>query len=63
MSQEIVLTAIITLAPGKWERMDELFADALKYMQENEPETLEFRVFRETEGDEARGLLLERYGC
>ena len=61
MSQEIVLTAIITIAPGKWERMNELFANALKYMQDNEPETLEFRVFQETEGDSARGILLEKY--
>ncbi len=61
MSQEIVLTAIITVSPGKWERLDELFANALKYMQENEPETLEFRIFRENEDDGARGVLLERY--
>jgi quinol monooxygenase YgiN len=61
MSQEIVLTATITVAPGKWERIDELFAGVLKYMQENEPGTLEFRVFRETEGDGARGMLVERY--
>lgn len=61
MSQEIVLTAIITVAPGKWERLNELFVDALKYMQDNEPGTLEFRVYQETEGDCARGVLLERY--
>ena len=61
MSQEIVLTAIITIAPGKWERMHELFANALKYMQENEPETTEFRVFQETENDCARMVLVERY--
>ena len=61
MSQEIVLTAIITVAPGKWERMNELFATSFKYMQENEPGTLEFRVFQETEGDCARGVLLEKY--
>ena len=41
--------------------MNELFANALKFMQENEPGTLEFRVFRETEGDGARGVLVERY--
>jgi quinol monooxygenase YgiN len=61
MSQEIVLTAIITVAPGKWERMNELFAKSFEYMQENEPGTTEFRVFRETEGDCTRGVILEKY--
>ena len=61
MSQEIVLTALITVAPGKWERMNELFARSFKYMQENEPGTLEFRVFQDTEGDGSLAVLFEKY--
>lgn len=60
MSQEITLIAIIKVAPGKWEKLNELFANALKYMQESEPETLEFRVFKE-DADSSRGVLIERY--
>ena len=61
MSQEIVLIATITVAPGKQKRMDELFANSFRYMQENEPGTLEFRVYQETKDEIPRAVLLERY--
>jgi hypothetical protein len=37
MSEQVVLFVLVTVAPGKWDRFDELFADALDYMQKDEP--------------------------
>ena len=37
MSQQVVLFALLTVAPGKWDRFDELFVDALDFMRKDEP--------------------------
>ena len=35
--EEVALIALVKVAPGKWDRLDELFADSLAYAQKNEP--------------------------
>ncbi|EME39316.1 hypothetical protein DOTSEDRAFT_179800 [Dothistroma septosporum NZE10] len=61
MSREIALVAIVHTSPEKADRFRELTIDAIKYIQANEPGTLEFSLYQEESGDNVTFLIHERY--
>merc|ERR1712058_69809 len=61
MSEEVAIVAIIQPAPGKLDRVRELFKAGLEYIQANEPETLEFSIYEEHGEAGVKLFMVERY--
>ncbi|KAK5122835.1 hypothetical protein LTR85_003750 [Meristemomyces frigidus] len=63
MSKEVAIVAIAHTAPGKLEKFKEAVTNATAWIEENEPETLQFEVYEEAgrSEDGVRISLFERY--
>jgi quinol monooxygenase YgiN len=59
MSNTVDIIAIITPAPGKADRVQQLLAETGEWVKANEPGTLRYHLQRETKGDSPVFVMLE----
>jgi len=59
MSGTVDIIAIITPAPGKADRVQQLLSETAEYVKANEPGTLKYHLQRETHGDNPTFVMLE----
>jgi hypothetical protein len=59
MSGPIDIIAIITPAPGKADRVEQLLSETAQWVKANEPGTLRYHLQRETSGDSPAFVMLE----
>jgi quinol monooxygenase YgiN len=59
MSSTVDIIAIITPAPGKADRVQELLAETAEWVKANEPGTLKYHLQREASGDNPTFVMLE----
>jgi quinol monooxygenase YgiN len=59
MSNTIDIIAIITPAPGKADRVEQLLSETAAWVKANEPGTLKYHLQREASGDSPAFVMLE----
>jgi len=61
MSGTLDIVAIITPAPGKADRVQELLSQTAEHVKANEPGTLRYHLQRQTSGETPTFVMLETY--
>ncbi|KAK3712833.1 hypothetical protein LTR37_008924 [Vermiconidia calcicola] len=61
MSKEVAIFATIQPAPSKADRFKEATKNAMDWIEENEPDTLQFEMYEEESPEGIKICLFERY--
>ncbi|KAK3721037.1 hypothetical protein LTR37_003327 [Vermiconidia calcicola] len=61
MSKEVAIFAIVQAARGKADRFKEATKKAMDWIEENEPDTLQFEMYEEESPEGIKICLFERY--